>query len=73
MVYYSKTENHEWFSITIDNDEFGQSVISKITAEAANKAIEKASLGEFEEAGRYIDIANDFDKALKQGIAHEKD
>lgn len=70
--YYKRDNGSEWFSISIDNDEFGQEAVSTLMEKAANLAIQKTTLGEFEEAASYIDMAADFSKALRQGQAHDE-
>lgn len=70
--YYKRDNGSEWFSISIDNDEFGQEAVSTLMEKAANLAIQKTTLGEFKEAAEYIDMAADFSKALRQGQAHDE-
>lgn len=70
--YYKRDNGSEWFSISIDNDEFGQEAIGSLMEKAANLAIQKTTLGDFKAAAEYIDIAADFAKALRQAQAHDE-
>lgn len=70
--YYKRDNGSEWFSISIDNDEFGQEAVSTLMEKAANLAIQKTALGDFKAASEYIDIAADFAKALRQAQAHDE-
>lgn len=70
--YYKRDNGSEWFSISIDNDEFGQEAVSTLMEKAANLAIQKTTLGDFKAASEYLDMAADFAKALRQGQAHDE-
>lgn len=70
--YYKRDNGQEWFSISIDNDEFGQEAIGSLMEKAANLAIQKTTLGDFKAAAEYLDMAADFSKALRQGQAHDE-
>lgn len=70
--YYKRDNGSEWFSISIDNDEFGQEAVSTLMEKAANLAIQKTTLGDFKAAAEYLDMAADFAKALRQGQAHDE-
>jgi hypothetical protein len=70
--YFKRDDGREWFSISLDNDEFGQEAVSTLMEKAANLAIQKTTLGDFKAASEYIDIAADFAKALRQGQAHDE-
>ncbi len=70
--FYKGDDGQEWYSIRIDNDEFGQEAVSTLMEKAANLAIQKTTLGEFKEAAEYIDMAADFSKALRQGQEHDE-
>lgn len=70
--YYKRDNGSEWFSISIDNDEFGQEAVSTLMEKAANLAIQKTTLGDFKAAAEYLDIAADFAKALRQAQAHDE-
>lgn len=70
--FYKGDDGNEWYSIRLDNDDYGQEAVSTLMEKAANLAIQKTTLGEFKEAAAYIDIAADFAKALRQGQAHDE-
>lgn len=70
--YYKRDNGSEWFSISLDNDDFGQEAVSTLMEKAANLAIQKTTLGDFKEAAEYLDMAADFAKALRQGQAHDE-
>ena len=70
--YFKRDDGREWFSISLDNDEFGQEAVSALMEKAANLAIQKTTLGDFKAASEYLDMAADFTKALRQGQAHNE-
>lgn len=72
-AYFCKGDDgHEWYSIRLDNDEYGQEAIGSLMEKAANLAIQKTTLGDFKAAAEYIDMAADFSKALRQAQAHDE-
>ena len=71
--YFKRDEGREWFSISLDNDEFGQEAVSTLMEKAANLAIQKTTLGDFKAASEYLDMAADFSKALRQAQAHDEE
>lgn len=70
--YFKRDDGREWFSIILDNDEFGQEAVSTLMEKAANLAIQKTTLGDFKAAAEYLDMAADFSKALRQAQAHDE-
>lgn len=70
--YFKRDDGREWFSISLDNDDFGQEAVSTLMEKAANLAIQKTTLGDFKAAAEYLDMAADFSKALRQGQAHDE-
>ena len=71
--YFKRDEGREWFSISLDNDEFGQEAVSTLMEKAANLAIQKTTLGDFKAASEYLDMAADVAKARRHAHAHEEE
>lgn len=72
VYFYKGNDGQEWYSIILDNDEYGQEAVSTLMEKAENLAIQKTTLGDFKAASEYLDMAADFAKALQQAQAHDE-
>lgn len=70
--YFKNNDGREWYSVSIDNDEVGQSIVRLIVDFSTSKAIDALNENDIDEARRNIEVAKEFKEALEKGERHEE-